>query len=117
MTKADWFSVIATLGSEAFVLLANAVRAPEIVAILARWGFEDLLLQLETPQFLLRNLVRQRVAHLSPYERLRSALEELYHIRKVRQISGNTSGSFAGTVGHGVKKAPKPSGASGFRED
>lgn len=60
-----------------FNFLANAVRAPEIVAILARWGFEDLLLQLETPQFLLRNLVRQRVAHLSPYERLRSALEEL----------------------------------------
>lgn len=60
-----------------FNYLANAVRAPEIVAILARWGFEDLLLQLETPQFLLRNLVRRRVAHLTPYERLRSALEEL----------------------------------------
>lgn len=60
-----------------FNYLANAVRAPEIVAILARWGFEDLLLQLDTPPFLLRNLVRQRVWHLSPYERLRSALEEL----------------------------------------
>ena len=53
------------------------MRAPEIVAILVRWGFEDLLLQLDTPQFLLRNLVRAKVAHLSPYERLRNAVEEL----------------------------------------
>ena len=60
-----------------FNYLANAVRAPEIVAILVRWGFEDLLLQLDTPQFLLRNLVRAKVAHLSPYERLRNAVEEL----------------------------------------
>lgn len=60
-----------------FNLLANAVRAPEIVAILARWGFEDLLLQLDTPQFLLKNLVREKVAHLSTYERVRNALEEL----------------------------------------
>lgn len=60
-----------------FNYLANAVRAPEIVAILVRWGFEDLLLQLETPPLLLRNLVRSKVAHLTPYERLRNALEEL----------------------------------------
>ncbi|MGB0415952.1 MAG: ABC1 kinase family protein [Coraliomargarita sp.] len=60
-----------------FNYLANAVRAPEIVAILVRWGFEDLLLQLDTPPFLLRNLVRSRVTHLSFYERVRSALEEL----------------------------------------
>ncbi len=60
-----------------FNYLANAVRAPEIVAILVRWGFEDLLLQLETPQFLLRNLVRAKVAHLTPYQRVRSAVEEL----------------------------------------
>lgn len=57
--------------------LTNAVRAPEIVAILVRWGFEDLLLQLETPPLLLRNLVRSKVAHLTPYERFRNALEEL----------------------------------------
>lgn len=57
--------------------LSNAVRAPEIVAILVRWGFEDLLLQLETPQFLLRNLVRKKVAHLTPYQRVRNACEEL----------------------------------------
>ncbi len=60
-----------------FNYLANAVRAPEIVAILVRWGFEDLLLQLDTPPFLLRNLVREKVAHLSPYERVRNACEEL----------------------------------------
>ncbi len=60
-----------------FNYLANAVRAPEIVAILVRWGFEDLLLQLDTPQFLLRNLVRKKVTDLAPYERLRLACEEL----------------------------------------
>lgn len=60
-----------------FNYLANAVRAPEIVAILVRWGFEDLLLQLDTPQFLLRNLVRKKVTHLTPYERIRNACEEL----------------------------------------
>jgi len=60
-----------------FNFLSNAVRAPEIVAILVRWGFEDLLLQLETPQFLLRNLVRDKVTHLSTYERMRNACEEL----------------------------------------
>ncbi len=60
-----------------FNYLANAVRAPEIVAILGRWGFEDLLLQLDTPQFLLRNLVRKKVTHLTPYERIRNACEEL----------------------------------------
>ncbi|MDP4611592.1 MAG: AarF/UbiB family protein [Opitutales bacterium] len=60
-----------------FNYLSNAVRAPEIVAILVRWGFEDLLLQLDTPQFLLRNLVREKVTHLTPYERVRNACEEL----------------------------------------
>lgn len=60
-----------------FNYLANAVRAPEIVAILVRWGFEDLLLQLDTPQFLLKNLVRKKVTHLSAYERVRNACEEL----------------------------------------
>jgi len=60
-----------------FNYLANAVRAPEIVAILVRWGFEDLLLQLDTPQFLLKNLVRKKVTDLSTYERMRNACEEL----------------------------------------
>ena len=60
-----------------FNYLANAVRAPEIVAILVRWGFEDLLLQLDTPQFLLKNLVRKKVTDLAPYERVRLACEEL----------------------------------------
>jgi len=60
-----------------FNYLANAVRAPEIVSILVRWGFEDLLLQLDTPQFLLKNLVRKKVAHLSTFERMRNACEEL----------------------------------------
>ncbi len=53
------------------------MRAPEIVAILVRWGFEDLLLQLDTPQFLLKNLVRKKVTHLTAYERVRNACEEL----------------------------------------
>lgn len=44
---------------------------------MVRWGFEDLLLQLDTPQFLLRNLVRKKVTHLTPYERVRNACEEL----------------------------------------
>ncbi|MFP4068606.1 MAG: ABC1 kinase family protein [Opitutales bacterium] len=60
-----------------FNYLANAVRAPEIVAILVRWGFEDLLLQLDTPGFLLKNLVRKKVSDLSFYERVRNACEEL----------------------------------------
>lgn len=60
-----------------FNYLANAVRAPEIVAILVRWGFEDLLLKLDTPKFLLQNLVRKKIAHLTPYERVRNACEEL----------------------------------------
>ena len=60
-----------------FNYLANAARAPEIVAILVRWGFEDLLLKLDTPQFLLRNLVRKKVTHLTPYERVKNACEEL----------------------------------------
>ena len=60
-----------------FNYLSNAVRAPEIVAILVRWGFEDLLLQLDTPHFLLKNLVRKKVTHLSTYERMRIACEEL----------------------------------------
>ena len=60
-----------------FNYLANAVRAPEIVAILVRWGFEDLLLQLDTPHFLLKNLVRKKVANLTTYERVRLACEDL----------------------------------------
>jgi len=60
-----------------FNYLANAVRAPEIVAILVRWGFEDLLLQLDTPSFLLKNLVRKKVSDLTFYERVRLACEEL----------------------------------------
>ncbi|MEM0965897.1 MAG: AarF/UbiB family protein [Verrucomicrobiota bacterium] len=60
-----------------FHFLSNAVRAPEIIAILVRWGFEDLLIQLDTPNFLLKNLVRDKVAHLSTNERIRNALEEL----------------------------------------
>lgn len=60
-----------------FNYLANAVRAPEIVAILVRWGFEDLLLQLDTPQFLLKNLVRKKVTGLTTHQRVRLACEEL----------------------------------------
>lgn len=81
-----------------FHFLANAVRAPEIIAILVRWGFEDLLLQLDTPQFLLKNLVREKVAHLSTYERIRNALEEL----------GPTFVKFGQIVGTRPDKLPQP---------
>lgn len=60
-----------------FNYLTNAVRAPEIVAIFVRWGFEDLLLQLDTPPFLLRNLVRNKVTDLTFHERIRNACEDL----------------------------------------
>jgi len=81
-----------------FHFLSNAVRAPEIIAILVRWGFEDLLLQLDTPHFLLRNLVREKVAHLSTYERIRNALEEL----------GPTFVKFGQIVGTRPDKLPQP---------
>ena len=81
-----------------FHFLSNAVRAPEIIAILVRWGFEDLLLQLDTPQFLLKNLVRSKVAHLSTYERIRNALEEL----------GPTFVKFGQIVGTRPDKLPQP---------
>jgi len=81
-----------------FHFLANAVRAPEIIAILVRWGFEDFLLQLDTPQFLLKNLVRKKVAHLSTFERIRNALEEL----------GPTFVKFGQIVGTRPDKLPEP---------
>ncbi len=81
-----------------FHFLANAVRAPEIIAILVRWGFEDILLQLDTPQFLLKNLVREKVAHLSTYERIRNALEEL----------GPTFVKFGQIIGTRPDKLPQP---------
>ena len=81
-----------------FHFLANAVRAPEIIAILVRWGFEDLLIQLDTPHFLLKNLVRDKVAHLSTFERIRNALEEL----------GPTFVKFGQIVGTRPDKLPQP---------
>ncbi len=81
-----------------FHFLTNAVRAPEIIAILGRWGFEDLLLQLDTPQFLLKNLVRDKVAHLSTFERIRNALEEL----------GPTFVKFGQIAGTRPDKLPQP---------
>ncbi|MGE9290192.1 MAG: AarF/UbiB family protein, partial [Puniceicoccales bacterium] len=81
-----------------FHFLSNAVRAPEIIAILVRWGFEDILLQLDTPQFLLKNLVRDKVAHLSTFERIRNALEEL----------GPTFVKFGQIVGTRPDKLPQP---------
>ena len=88
-----------------FNYLANAVRAPEIVAILVRWGFEDLLLQLDTPQFLLRNLVRKKVAHLSTYERVRNACEELGPIFvKLGQLLSTRSDQLPAELIHELKK-------------
>jgi len=88
-----------------FNYLANAVRAPEIVAILVRWGFEDLLLQLDTPKFLLKNLVREKVAHLTTYERLRNACEELGPIFvKFGQILGARPDKLPGDLVTELKK-------------
>ncbi len=81
-----------------FHFLSNAVRAPEIIAILVRWGFEDFLIQLDTPQFLLKNLVRKKVAHLTTFERIRNALEEL----------GPTFVKFGQIVGTRPDKLPQP---------
>ncbi len=60
-----------------FVVLSHAVRAKEIFTVLARYGFADLLDQVEMPAGFWQKLVPQPRAHLSTWERIRLALEEL----------------------------------------
>ena len=105
---------VAVCHEKPFNYLAIAGCAPEIVAILARWGFEDLLLQLDTPPLLLKNLVRSRVAHLSYYERVRSALEDFgADLREVRSDSQHLPRPLAGAPGHGTQEAAQPGGSTG----
>ena len=58
-------------------LLSNAVRAKTIVSVLVRYGFEDILEQLETPPGWLARLVSQKTEGLSTWQRIRRACEEL----------------------------------------
>ncbi len=55
----------------------HAVRAKEIIAVLAKHGFADLLAQIELPPGILRRILPQPAVRRSHYERLRLALEEL----------------------------------------
>lgn len=57
--------------------LGHAVRAKEIIAVLAKHGFADLLAQIELPAGILRRILPQPAVRRSHYERLRLALEEL----------------------------------------
>jgi ubiquinone biosynthesis protein len=58
-------------------LFSHAVRAKEIISVLARHGFADLLDQLDLPAALRRRLVPHPRPHRSTWERVRLALEEL----------------------------------------
>lgn len=58
-------------------ILANAVRAKEIVTVLARYGFADLLQKMDLPPSLLRALGKRAPEKRSLWERLRMAMEEL----------------------------------------
>ncbi len=60
-----------------FAVLSHAVRAKEIFSVLARYGFGELLDQIDLPPGFWQRLVPQPRAHLSTWERLRLALEEL----------------------------------------
>lgn len=60
-----------------FDLLANAVRAKEIAAVLARHGFADLLEQLDLPAGIRHRLSSEPGPPKTAYERIRLALEDL----------------------------------------
>lgn len=60
-----------------FELFSHAVRAKEIVGVLARHGFADLLDQFDLPAGLRHRLVSDQVSHRTTWERVRLALEEL----------------------------------------
>lgn len=61
----------------AFEFLANAVRAKEIVAVLARNGFADLLQKLDLPPRLLKAFGSVPEHRTSPWERIRLVMEQL----------------------------------------
>lgn len=60
-----------------FEFIANAVRAKEIVTVLARYGFADLLQKLDLPPRLLSALGKIAPHKRSQWERLRIVMEEL----------------------------------------
>lgn len=60
-----------------FEFIANAVRAKEIVTVLARYGFADLLQKLDLPPRLLSALGKMAPPKRSQWERLRIVMEEL----------------------------------------
>lgn len=60
-----------------FEFLSNAVRAKEIVAVVARHGFADLLNQIDLPAALWSRIVPVDTVRRSSYERIRLAAEEL----------------------------------------
>lgn len=60
-----------------FEFIANAVRAKEIVAVLARYGFADLLQKMDLPPRLLSAFGKMVPQKRSQWERLRIVLEEL----------------------------------------
>jgi len=60
-----------------FDFLSNAVRAKEILAVIAKYGFADLLDQLELPPGLHRRLMPASADHRTTAERIRLAAEEL----------------------------------------
>jgi ubiquinone biosynthesis protein len=60
-----------------FTLLRDAGRAREILTILVRYGFSNLLEQLNVPARLLSAVGAKSVPDLPPYERLRHAIEDL----------------------------------------
>ncbi len=58
-------------------LLSNAVRAKEIVSVLVRHGFGDLLEQLGMPRGWIRRLIPEDAQHLNLWQRIRVVLEDL----------------------------------------
>ncbi|MBI5691372.1 MAG: AarF/ABC1/UbiB kinase family protein [Verrucomicrobia bacterium] len=60
-----------------FDVLQHAVRAKEILSVLARHGFADLIAKLELPAGVWQRLLPAPTPHRSPAERIRLAAEEL----------------------------------------
>lgn len=60
-----------------FDFLSNAVRAKEILAVIAKYGFADFLDQIELPPGLHRRLMPASADRRTTYERIRLAAEEL----------------------------------------
>ncbi len=60
-----------------FTLVTHAVRAKEIIAVVARCGFSEFLDQLELPPGFWQRFIPRPAERLPAYERIRTALEEL----------------------------------------